>query len=257
MAALAVPARLLRGANVISTMRGLYTPPQKTAMVRIQSDFGRDFITRVNKDDGMVKLRGLAMDCEYCRRLIQAGTGPRPTSVSCIPRRERHVLLLSSKHWEPAVCEDGKQKPQIIIDYNRCKAGVDNLDKNGDSQSARFRFPAFRFVEQENETVSTYYLHCITRLCEKSTCSTFKQCNNRRKRSALDTSEDGITKTYTISSPEIITNSEGSKSKDKPYDAQEGDNNSSAGLGVAVGVLAFVCLIALCVAAVFYKRLRN
>uniref|UniRef100_A0A3B4T9H7 Zona pellucida-like domain-containing protein 1 n=1 Tax=Seriola dumerili TaxID=41447 RepID=A0A3B4T9H7_SERDU len=46
--------------------------------------------------------------------------------------------------------------------------------ENGDSQQARFHFPAFRFIEQQNETISTYYLHCITRLCERSTCSTFK-----------------------------------------------------------------------------------
>ncbi|KAK9521006.1 hypothetical protein VZT92_020852 [Zoarces viviparus] len=35
---------------------------------------------------------------------------------------------------------------------------------NGDSQKARFYFPAFRFIEQQNETISTCYLHCITRL---------------------------------------------------------------------------------------------
>lgn len=46
--------------------------------------------------------------------------------------------------------------------------------ENGDSHHARFYFPAFRFVEQQNETVSTYYLHCITRLCEISTCNDFK-----------------------------------------------------------------------------------
>uniref|UniRef100_A0A3P8TKX3 ZP domain-containing protein n=1 Tax=Amphiprion percula TaxID=161767 RepID=A0A3P8TKX3_AMPPE len=68
--------------------------------------------------------------------------------------------------------------------------------ENGNSQTARFKFPAFRFIEQQNETVSTYFLHCITRLCEKSTCSTFKQCNNRRKRNTLDTSAV----TYTITS---------------------------------------------------------
>lgn len=51
------------------------------------------------------------------------------TAVSYIPRRGRNVLLLSSKHREPAVHQDEKQKPQIIIDYNRCKGGVDNLDK--------------------------------------------------------------------------------------------------------------------------------
>lgn len=128
--------------------------------------------------------------------------------------------------------------------------------ENGDSQSARFRFPAFRFIEQQNETVSTYYLHCITRLCEKSTCSTFKQCNNRRKRSTLDTSPLGMSKTYTISSPKIITKTESNESKEKPHVAGEEDD-SAVGLGVAVGILAFACLIALSVAAVFYKRLRN
>ncbi|KAM7380133.1 hypothetical protein PAMP_003447 [Pampus punctatissimus] len=128
--------------------------------------------------------------------------------------------------------------------------------ENGDSQSARFHFPAFRFIEQQNETVSTYYLHCITRLCEKSTCSTFKQCNNRRKRSTLDTSAEGITSTYTITSPEIITKTETTESKEKPIYANEEDD-SAVGLGVAVGILAFACIIALSVAAVFYKRLRN
>lgn len=128
--------------------------------------------------------------------------------------------------------------------------------KNGESQSARFRFPAFRFIEQQNETVSTYYLHCITRLCERSTCSTFKQCNNRRKRNTLDTSAVGITKTYTISSPEIITQTDTKQSKEKPH-AAEAEDDSSVGLGVTVGILAFACIVALGAAAVLYKRLRN
>ena len=57
------------------------------------------------------------------------------------------------------------------------RCSIDQLTtmlENGDSQKARFHFPAFRFIEQQNETLSTYYLHCITRLCERSTCSTFK-----------------------------------------------------------------------------------
>ncbi|CAJ1079051.1 zona pellucida-like domain-containing protein 1 [Xyrichtys novacula] len=128
--------------------------------------------------------------------------------------------------------------------------------ENGDSQSARFRFPAFRFIEQQNETVSTYYLHCITRLCETTTCSTFKQCNNRRKRSTLDTSAAGISKTYTITSSEIVTKADTSGSKEKPLHAEE-EEDSAVGLGVAVGVLAFACIVALSVSAVFYKKLRN
>ncbi|XP_074514898.1 zona pellucida-like domain-containing protein 1 [Sebastes fasciatus] len=128
--------------------------------------------------------------------------------------------------------------------------------ENGDSQSSRFHFPAFRFIEQQNETVSTYYLHCITRLCEMSTCSSFKQCNNRRKRNTVDKPASGITEPYTISSTEIVTKADSNESKEKPLVGGEEDD-SSVGLDVAVGVLAFVCLVALCVAAVFYKRLKN
>ncbi|GAA6219112.1 zona pellucida-like domain-containing protein 1 [Lates japonicus] len=129
--------------------------------------------------------------------------------------------------------------------------------ENGDSQTARFHFPAFRFIEQQNETVSTYFLHCITRLCEKSTCSTFKQCTNRRKRNALDTPAVDITETYTLTSPEIITKAETTESKEKPLVAEEKEDDSTVGLGVAVGILAFACLVALSVSAIFYKRLRN
>ncbi|XP_013867863.1 zona pellucida-like domain-containing protein 1 [Austrofundulus limnaeus] len=57
------------------------------------------------------------------------------------------------------------------------------IDINGASQSARFNFEAFRFVEQRNLTISTFYLHCLTRLCEPATCSSFKPvCSKRRKR---------------------------------------------------------------------------
>ncbi|XP_041662301.1 zona pellucida-like domain-containing protein 1 [Cheilinus undulatus] len=128
--------------------------------------------------------------------------------------------------------------------------------ENGDSQSARFRFPAFRFIEQQNETVSTYYLHCITRLCEISTCSTFKQCSSRRKRNTQDTPVSGIGTTYTITSSEIITKADNSASKEKPLTGEKEDD-SAVGLGVAVGILAFACVVALCVSAVFYKRLRT
>ncbi|KAM9846673.1 zona pellucida-like domain-containing protein 1 [Aulostomus maculatus] len=48
------------------------------------------------------------------------------------------------------------------------------MHENGDSHHARFSFPAFRFLEQQNQAVSSYYLHCIIRLCEISTCNDFK-----------------------------------------------------------------------------------
>lgn len=128
---------------------------------------------------------------------------------------------------------------------------------NGDNQSARFYFPAFRFIEQQNETVSSYYLHCITRLCEKSTCASFKQCNRRRRRSA----EDGIdtNNIYTLTSPEILAKPNVAPNTQQPasYVATKQSSSSSVGLGITVGILASVCLIGIIVGAVFYKRLRN
>lgn len=54
---------------------------------------------------------------------------PTTTAVSYTLRRGKNVILLSTKHWEPAVYQDEKQKPHVITDYNCCEAGVDNLDK--------------------------------------------------------------------------------------------------------------------------------
>ncbi|KAG7265710.1 hypothetical protein CRUP_031874 [Coryphaenoides rupestris] len=120
--------------------------------------------------------------------------------------------------------------------------------ENGDSQNARFSFQAFRFIEQQNQTVSTYYLHCITRLCESSTCSAFKQCN-RRKRDVSSSVADGVTEPTTLSTPlTIFAKTENEFSSDR-YD-------STTGLGIAVGVLAAAVMVMLGVALLVYKRVK-
>ncbi|RVE64990.1 hypothetical protein OJAV_G00131120 [Oryzias javanicus] len=77
------------------------------------------------------------------------------------------------------------------------------IELNGVSQTARFSFEAFRFVEHKNLTVSTFYLHCATRLCEVSTCaSLLPNCGttqNRRRREA-----DMVPTNTTITSPPIV-----------------------------------------------------
>ncbi|KAK2881169.1 hypothetical protein Q8A67_018437 [Cirrhinus molitorella] len=56
------------------------------------------------------------------------------------------------------------------------------IDWNGISQEAHFSFEAFRFVEHKNLTISTFYLHCATRLCENSTCaSLLPKCVRKRE----------------------------------------------------------------------------
>lgn len=59
-----------------------------------------------------------------------------------------------------------------LISYPRCTRDAQTkIELNGVSQTARFSFEAFRFVEHKNLTVSTFYLHCATRLCEASNCA--------------------------------------------------------------------------------------
>ncbi|XP_041796798.1 zona pellucida-like domain-containing protein 1 [Chelmon rostratus] len=131
--------------------------------------------------------------------------------------------------------------------------------ENGDSQKARFYFPAFRFIEQQNETISTYYLHCITRLCERSTCSTFKQCNRRRRRSVETTVvQDSITE------PSVLTVALRTKtetpivSKEEALSGGQSDGRgASVGLGIAVAVLIVIGVAAILMAASFYRKLKQ
>ncbi|XP_060799447.1 zona pellucida-like domain-containing protein 1 [Neoarius graeffei] len=54
---------------------------------------------------------------------------------------------------------------------------------NGVSQEARFSFEVFHFMQPQNQTVSTFYLHCVTRLCENSTClSMLPNCIKKARR---------------------------------------------------------------------------
>ncbi|XP_028320823.1 zona pellucida-like domain-containing protein 1 [Gouania willdenowi] len=130
--------------------------------------------------------------------------------------------------------------------------------ENGDSQKARFYFPAFRFIEQQNETISTYFLHCITRLCESSTCSTFKQCN-RRKRSVDSTMvKEGLTEPSVLTVAIKAKSENPSLTKEKAQSGGKSDSRStSVGLGIAVAVLAVLGVAAILAAVSFYRKLNQ
>ncbi|XP_053271933.1 piggyBac transposable element-derived protein 4-like [Pleuronectes platessa] len=49
--------------------------------------------------------------------------------VSYLPKKNKNVILMSTLHKDAAVSEAEHRKPQIILDYNRNKGGVDCLDK--------------------------------------------------------------------------------------------------------------------------------
>ncbi len=49
--------------------------------------------------------------------------------VSYCPKRHKNVLLMSTCHKDAKISDREDKKPEVILDYNRCKGGVDNLDK--------------------------------------------------------------------------------------------------------------------------------
>jgi hypothetical protein len=53
------------------------------------------------------------------------------TMVTYIPRKYRSVVLLSSSHFSAEIDDSqDRSKPMMILDYNKCKGGVDTLDEN-------------------------------------------------------------------------------------------------------------------------------
>ncbi|XP_028825937.1 zona pellucida-like domain-containing protein 1 isoform X2 [Denticeps clupeoides] len=133
--------------------------------------------------------------------------------------------------------------------------------ENGISQKARFSFPAFRFTEQQNQTISTYYLHCITRLCERTTCSQFKQCQGgRRRRSAETMIQDGL------SAPALITSAPITIRTESPFSSKEqaisggqekGQNMTSVGLGIIVAILTLIGVVSVLLAVSYRKKLMQ
>jgi Transposase IS4 len=50
------------------------------------------------------------------------------TLVSYVPRKNKAVILLSTMHYDSKI-DVGTRKPEIIMDYNYTKGGVDTVDK--------------------------------------------------------------------------------------------------------------------------------
>ncbi|XP_069492419.1 zona pellucida-like domain-containing protein 1 [Ambystoma mexicanum] len=140
---------------------------------------------------------------------------------------------------------------------------------NGDSQTARFSFLAFRFIEQAMLPMSSYYLHCITRLCLTSSCPGFKMGNctspYRRKRDvrevrAAASSED-------ISAPATVTSTGIKTSTDNVTPASAGAAAASVssqqivstavGLGITVGFLALLCILVGGFALLMHRRINQ
>ncbi|XP_075892035.1 zona pellucida-like domain-containing protein 1 [Nelusetta ayraudi] len=79
------------------------------------------------------------------------------------------------------------------------------VELNGASQEARFSFEAFRFVEHNDQRISTFYLHCATRLCEESVCSQLlPSCGESGKRRKREDQDQDVSANATVTSPAIV-----------------------------------------------------
>ncbi|XP_014829674.1 PREDICTED: zona pellucida-like domain-containing protein 1 isoform X4 [Poecilia mexicana] len=114
------------------------------------------------------------------------------------------------------------------------------VEENGVSQKAHFSFEAFRFIEHKNLTVSTFYLHCVTRLCEKSTCSSLLPvCSgqNRRRRAATDVPANATITSQQIRVGQESTDDEGTLAS---------QTSSAESIASAFSSLLFSLLLAVC-----------
>ncbi|XP_014829673.1 PREDICTED: zona pellucida-like domain-containing protein 1 isoform X3 [Poecilia mexicana] len=114
------------------------------------------------------------------------------------------------------------------------------VEENGVSQKAHFSFEAFRFIEHKNLTVSTFYLHCVTRLCEKSTCSSLLPvCSgqNRRRRAATDVPANATITSQQIRVGQESTGAEGTLAS---------QTSSAESIASAFSSLLFSLLLAVC-----------
>ncbi|XP_035635877.1 zona pellucida-like domain-containing protein 1 [Oncorhynchus keta] len=132
----------------------------------------------------------------------------------------------------------------LFVGCNR--DGQTVMGVNGQQQEARFSFEAFRFVQHKNRTLSTFYLHCSTRLCERSVCTSLQQnctdISSRRKREIQDTS---VTDTATVSSGPIRTQVDNGDTVGIVSEVSEqlsGKHRSLQGVAIAAGIVGALCI---------------
>ncbi|KAL6472950.1 hypothetical protein MHYP_G00191380 [Metynnis hypsauchen] len=143
----------------------------------------------------------------------------------------------------------------------RCnRDGQTVIGANGEGQEARFSFEAFRFVEHKNQTISTFYLHCATRLCDRAICSTLRQnCTKvtRRRREVESNQGTAVSDVATVSSGPIITRVDNS-AEVRPISGvsdKSKRNNTVFGVSVAAGMLGTLCITLL--AVIIFRKNKN
>ncbi|XP_056139685.1 zona pellucida-like domain-containing protein 1 [Lampris incognitus] len=136
--------------------------------------------------------------------------------------------------------------------------GQTRVELNGVSQMARFSFEAFRFVEHKNLTVSTFYLHCVTRLCEVSRCSALlPDCSSpaagRRRREASSNQDVPANNMVTVTSPPIMV----TKLNNAASSTSQGNSSPLVGVIVAVAILTILFISTAAFLGLYLRRRKT
>ncbi|KAM9307728.1 piggyBac transposable element-derived protein 4-like [Gastrophryne carolinensis] len=98
-------------------------------------DLGQELLSRKITMVGTVKKNKPELPAELLQMKDRAPLSSKfvftdtTTAVSYCPKKRRNVVLMSTLHKDAAVSSGSDKKPRIILDYNKNKGGVDNLDK--------------------------------------------------------------------------------------------------------------------------------
>ncbi|XP_077403421.1 zona pellucida-like domain-containing protein 1 isoform X1 [Vanacampus margaritifer] len=130
---------------------------------------------------------------------------------------------------------------------------------NGKAQQAHFSFEAFRFSQHINATLSTFYIHCATRLCASTFCPRLIQnCTtnrfSRRRRSIRDDQDTSVSEIATVSSGPITIR------MNNDYLSAEGGHHQTdvidgmLAVSVVAGIVGLVCISLVAFIVVHMKK---
>ncbi|XP_059207068.1 zona pellucida-like domain-containing protein 1 [Centropristis striata] len=133
----------------------------------------------------------------------------------------------------------------LFVGCNR--DGQTVMGVNGEQQEARFSFEAFRFVHSTAEALSTYYVHCATRLCMTSFCPNLVQncttgTNSKRRRRADNNQDTEVSDTATVSSGPIAIRPDNGYLMPSGGAHQSHLNSTVLAVSVVAAIVGVICI---------------
>ncbi|XP_028321793.1 zona pellucida-like domain-containing protein 1 [Gouania willdenowi] len=141
----------------------------------------------------------------------------------------------------------------LFVGCNR--DGQTVIEANGERQEARFSFEAFRFVQNVDATLSTYYVHCATRLCDNALCSSLIQnctSNNLLRRSSVSDSHDTTVSDSATVSSGLVTIRTDRGHMEASGGGESEVNSTVLAVSIIAGIAGTICLSL--AAFIFYQK---